>query len=512
MRRIVRLAALLAAAAMLMSGCVFTRQESESIESIALPEPSPAPKNMILGERLPARSTSVTLYFARTDGASFTAVTRSLRAEPGESLLDAAVNALLTPGPVGQEMYFSTGDTRLLGCEFACGLATVNLSIDARNVQSEQELMSLVAAIGNTLLSIEGVKGVNVLIGDESERFSQLPLGVQTALIPSVTAAHAQLQAEREHFFAGDVPIERTAALYFPASEGGFLIPELRTLSFSGENFTETLIAALRDGPRAQRSAFTALPEDVDLLEAPRIITLTTGEHALVLNYSSTLANYLAFSGMELWQLAGSVALTLTSFVPEVDVVRILVNDEPITVMEIDGEIVRFPNGMVRRDDFAARIGSVATLYLPDEKGALHPVERAVARRAALSPRSLLEALFEYADPAGKLALPAPEGVSGVDILGIQVENGIALVNLSAGFYRACQTLDAAAERGLIYAIVNTLCRLNGISGVRFFIEGLSAETLSGSIYLKSALLPNPGIVVNPEDELITEVLLEMEE
>lgn len=511
MRKSLRLATMLIVAAVTLCGCVFNGQESESIAQIPLPEPSAAPKNMILGERISPRSTSVTLYYARTDGASFTAVTRGLRSEGGENLLEAAVNALLTPGPGGQVMYFSTADTRLLSCEYACGLATVNLSIDARNAQSEQELLSLQTAIGDTLLGLDGVDGVNILIGGESERFSQLPLGVQTGLIQSVTTAYAQLQAEKEHFFSGNVPIQRTAALYFPSTDGAYLIPETRALDFSDDNYANALIAALREGPRDRTNAFTALPEDVNLLEAPRLITLTTGEHAVVLDYSSTLANYLAFSGMELWQLVGSVTLTLTSFIPELDAVRMLVNGEPITVCEIDGEIVRFPNGMVRRSDFVDRIGNVATLYLTDESGALRPVERAFSRRDALSPRCLLEALLEYDDPDSGVWLSIPDEVGSADLLGIQVDNRIARVNLSADFYRACQTLDALSERNLVYAIVNTLCQLPGVQGVRFYVEGLSADTLAGTIYLRSTLLPNPGIVVNKAEELLTEILLEMD-
>ena len=500
MRRIIPFIALLLAMAVLATGCALNRQESESIAEIPMPEPSDAPQNMILGERMGARNTPVTLYFARGDGASFTAVTRSVHTEPGGSLLEATVNALLTPGPVGQEMYFSTSDTRLLSFEYAARLATVNLSIDARNAQSEQELMALVTAIGNTLLSLEGVDGVNVLIGGQSERFSQLPLGVQTALVPSVTASYAQLQAERDHFMNGEVSVSRTAALYFPSADGQWLVPELRTLSLSHPDFATDLIGALREGP-AGRQGVASLPEGVELLETPRLITLSSGEHALVINYSSTLANYLAFSGMEVWQLLASITLTMSSFIPEVDAVRVLVNGEAITVCEIDGEIMRFAGGLIRRGDFVNRVGSPVTLYLADTDGALVPEERAVSRRAALSPRSVLETLFGCAGALEGPGLPLPAEIDARDILGIQVDGGIARINLSANFYRACQRLNPKDERSLVYAMVNTLCALADIRGVRFYVEGYSADTLAGNIYLKSTLLPNPGIVRADEAE-----------
>ena len=106
----------------------------------------------------------------------------------------------------------------------------------------------------------------------------------------------------------------------------------------------------------------------------------------------------------------------------------------------------------------------------------------------------MLYALFDSATSSGEDGGAFPSDVCYEDILGISVERGVASVNLSANFYRQSQALDATAERGVIYAIVNTLCKLENIDGVRFYIEGISAETLSGSIYLKGVLLPNPGL------------------
>ena len=109
---------------------------------------------------------------------------------------------------------------------------------------------------------------------------------------------------------------------------------------------------------------------------------------------------------------------------------------------------------------------------------------------------SLLSLLLEYAgETNGTLSFPVPAGVYPEDILGVQAIGGIARVNLSGSFYRSCQGLDAGQERCLVYSMVNTLCALESIRGVRFLVEGGPAETLAGSIYLRSALIPNPGIV-----------------
>ena len=78
----------------------------------------------------------------------------------------------------------------------------------------------------------------------------------------------------------------------------------------------------------------------------------------------------------------------------------------------------------------------------------------------------------------------------------MRVRDGVATVDLSARFYSACQELDEARERTAVYAIVNTLCGLTGVQGVRFLFEGEQVETLSEYIYMRTTLLPNFGAVV----------------
>ena len=499
MRKIHRLCALLTAIALCLSGCVFGRQESEAEREINLPEPSEEPVNMILGETLSNSFSEVTLYFPSQDGTSFSSVTRSVLRETGQSLPEAAVAALLST--TEDRSIRAIGDTQVLGCEYACGTVTVNLSIDARNVQNPQELLALEASIDNTLLGIDGVRGANVLIGNVSESFCQLPLGVQTTQTASVAASYAQLQAERDRLSqAGSDPITRCALLYFPTETGEWLVPELRDISARSGDFITALIDALKAGPQQESCAISSIPEGVELLdEAPTIQTLRNGERILDLNFPSTLANYLPFSGLDVWELAGSLSLTMCSFLPELDAVRVMVNGDPVTMCERDKAMLTFPDGLIHRDDFSGCIGSSATLYLVNGEGTLEPVQRAVSMRSALSPRNtLIELIKAGKDGGDALRLPLPEGIYSDDLLGVQTSGGIARVNLSGNFYRCCQTLSPLEERSLIYAMVNTLCEMDNIRGVRFYVEGRAADTLAGGIYLKSVLLANPGIVSSP--------------
>lgn len=502
MNRAIRLLALLTLIALGLSGCMLSGREPEAVDEIHLPEPSEEPENMILGETLSGGFNEVTLYFPAPDGTSYSTVRRGVRPEGSQSLPEAALAALFE-GTGGQAVRF-LGDTKVLSCEYACGTATVNLSIDARNVQNPQELLAMELSIGNTLLSIEGMRGVNILIGQLSEGFWQLPLGVLTEPVASATADYAQLQAERDRSTQPEgEPVLRNALLYFPTDSGDWLVPELRPISATSGDFIRALIDALKAGPADEACAIPSIPEGVELLdEMPAIRTLSSGERVLDLNFSSTLANYLAFSGLEVWELAGSLSLTMCSFLPELDAVRVMVNGEAITMCELDEEIVRFPDGLIHRRDFSGKIGSSATLFLVNANNRLQPVRRAVSTRSALSPRSLLSELLRYAgSDEGPLTFPLPSGVYPEDFLGVQASGGIARVNLSGSFYRSCQGLDEQSERALVYSMVNTLCQLSGIRAVRFYVESRPADTLAGSIYLKSVLLPNPGIVESESEE-----------
>ncbi|MBQ6373501.1 MAG: GerMN domain-containing protein [Clostridia bacterium] len=492
-----KLAALLAALVMLLTGCV-PRQSGESPEDIPLPEPSAEPQSMFLGERLPSRLTNVALYYPMSDGTGFSTVTTGIRADAGETLIEATVKALLSPSG-SQDAHISPGDTHLLSCEYGCGIATVNLSIDARSAQSEQDLLAQVTAIGNTLLGIEDVQGVNVLIGGQAGSFGRLPMGVQTEVVSSVTASYAQLLAEHEHLAAGGgIPVERVAVLYFPTASG-WLVPELRKLSFDSDRYAEVLIEALKAGPVSERSAIS-IPAGIELTDpAPTLETLSTGERVLTLNFAATLANYLAFAGLDPWEFAASMALTLCSFLPETDAVHIEADGQPLASFQIGNATLSFDDGLIHRSDFSGRVGSVATLYLAAQDDTLRLVRQPVSMRNALSPRSLLAELFDY-EGDGSLRFPAPDAVGASDIMGLQLSGGVVRVNLSGSFYRSCQQLTPADERALVYCIVNTLCAMEGIDAVRFYIEGLAPSTLAGSIYLKSPLMPNPGLVSEPEN------------
>ncbi|MBQ8506967.1 MAG: GerMN domain-containing protein [Clostridia bacterium] len=465
-------------------------------EDIVLPEPAARENEMILGESYAGDTREVTLYFVTEGSSNLTSAARAIRLEKGKTLVESALSQLLNARFTAGVQSAASTDMQLIDVEFGCGIATVDLSIGSSGQLNDQTELLRCVAIANTLLGIEGVEAVNILTGGRSDAICSLPMGVFIAQNDSVPTLYARLQSERESFL-GDPSetIRRSAVVYFPTTNSLFL-PELRTLDFASEgDFITALLDALKAGPQGAWQSFSPIPaSDEEILAGqPALRVNEAGERIVEIDFTAMLPNYLAFSGVDPWQLYGSIVLTLTSFVPELDGVVIRIEGEPVSELAMGEQSLRFTGGLMRRSDFSANIGSSAALYFADSEGKLTCVECAVPQMNAAAPRSLLTTLVATPAPDG-LERVIPAEISAADILGVQIDGRIATVNLSGNFYTRCQSLTASEERSLIYAMVNTLAELPGIGAVRFLVEGNTLDRLSQEIYLKTALLPDPGL------------------
>ena len=211
-----------------------------------LPEPENAPRNMLLGETSAEYFYDATLYYVGADGVTLTQASRTLLIRRGETLVETVLTALLNPSGTAGQVSIAPGDTRFLSCELAGGIATVNLSIEARNVQSDQELLMMYAAIAGTLSEIGGVDGVSILINGRQEGLLELPVGVLTGASENIAAAWAQLTAEADRYFGSSGgSITRTAVAYYPSADVARLVPEAREISFTERECAEELLSEL---------------------------------------------------------------------------------------------------------------------------------------------------------------------------------------------------------------------------------------------------------------------------
>lgn len=495
-----KILALMTVAALMLSACSGASQSSNEIANVALPEPETALPRQILGDTSSAEGAEITLYYPAADGVSLTAVTRSIQIGQNENLLRRVLETLLE-GESGSSLSGGSVEADLIGLEYGSGVVTVNLSIDAGVNRSDQDYLQMCASIANTLLALDGVQAVNILTGGRSEPVCSLPTGAFTDMTENIPAAYAQLQAEQQRFGDADTGgIVRSAVLYFPAQGGRYLLAETRTLEMKNDDYASAVIAALSDGPLERECCFAAIPGNLELLASdPECRVTERGERVLELDFSAMLHNYLAFAGVEPWQLYASVVLSLASFVPEIDAVRIRVDGEYVYDCAFRERALSFEDGLMRRDDFTECIGGSARLYFAGENGMLIGAECPMSQSAAESAMGLLSELFSFNNAASipELRSVLPEGIAQEDILGVTVENRVAAVNLSGNFYSRCQSLNVQQERALIYAMVNTLASLPQIGAVSFLIEGEQADSLAQNIYLKTALMPDPGLVQN---------------
>ncbi|MBE0467720.1 MAG: GerMN domain-containing protein [Candidatus Desulforudis sp.] len=85
---------------------------------------------------------------------------------------------------------------------------------------------------------------------------------------------------------------------------------------------------------------------------------------------------------------------------------------------------------------------------------------------------------------------PIPEGTR---LLGVSVVEGVAYVNFSKEF-QTKHWGGSTGESHTVYAIVHSLCELEGIEKVQFMLEGDPLETL-GHMDLTQPVAPDPGMV-----------------
>ena len=490
---LIKLMALTLIAALCLGGCAKDAQLSAGNADILLPEPADSSPRQIMGDERAERGYEVTLHYASQDALTLSTVTRSLQLGQNENIIERTLEALIDSASLSGAV-----EAEIEQVEIGSGIVSINLSLEAAVNRSDQDYLLLCTSIANTLLQFEDVEAVNILTGSRSDPVCRLPMGAFVVAQDNIAALYAQLQSESERFPSErGGSLSRNVLLYFPAQDGKHVLPEVRELIFTSDDYASEIIRALSDGPLMRSCSSTILPGNPDFLEeAPTLTVTEAGERILELRFSSTLTNYLEFAGLADWQLYACVVLTLCSFVPEIDAVRFYVDQQSVDVCSMGERTLSFEDGLMRRDDFSSTIGSSSHLYFASGNAKLACLEYPMARHTAASHLNLIRELISAQPLSGSDARSVfPEGVGPDDVLGLSLDGQTATVNLSANFYACCQSISALQERQLVYAMVNTLAELEQIDAVTFLVEGETLKYLAQDIYMGAALLPDPGLI-----------------
>lgn len=479
-----------------LAGCAsFSFIPDVSGEIPDLPQPSDQIPEAPQGDATADRTVRITLQYVGEEQ-QLVPVSRTVRLNNGDSLVGEAVRRLLEEPGVRDVMRIAPEGTQLLWSEHSQNVLTVNLSSEALNL-SAQELVEMRAAVANTLCGLGNVDYVNVLIGGQDESALSLPTGTLSQTDGNLAALWAQRLADEERVNAGSdgtVQLERDVTLYFSAPGSDYLLPEVRHVRFSSDNYALQVVNELALGSQTARDV---LPREGQMLtSAPHIETLEDGRRVILLNFDGMLPSLMERDGLSFGRLYAALTLTLCRFVPEIDALMVQVGGVAVESVVLDGREILFEQGIMSPEQFEGCVGRMARLYFANEQGGLSAVERTMDLAGAVSARALLEALID-GPVAGEESVRdvMPDGISHADILGIRLEENVALVNLSSNFYRCCQSMGREEERNLIYAMVNTLAGLDNVAKVRFYVEGQAIDTLAEYIYLRGELLPNWGIV-----------------
>ncbi len=494
------LALWLAAAGMLLGGCVNQISEREMIDlsQKAFKSIVQAPQQ----DGAQEYAEIMTLYFLEEDGVTLRPVTRSVAVRDGLSRAQAALEALLS-GPQEAErgvfwpdLGVSRSD-RLL--EVAAGVATVDLNAHARTL-AQQMLYAVRLAITNTLTEFPEISHVNVLVGGREEGLdlsATLSVGTLTHTDElDVSVRYNRLYEQR----LSDVGVSLLTTLYFPSADGRMILPQARHIAYAQASPIEYLYTILEELGKGAGVPLCVdkLPAPLEYIEEmPEIVRTEDGYMAIELCFNGQLEADILRCGMTLDVYLAMLSDTLMGFVPGVEGLRVSLDGNVLERLGEDqtrdaGEVT-FEHGLMTRNDFVNYVGTPVTLYAMQNDG-LESIQHVMEQSCADNGRARLEALI---DLSGTDVFVLPQGLTPSDILAVYTGTDVISVNLSEHFRRTLESLSSRQERAAIYAMVNTLTEGMNASQVQFFFEGEQVSALAGALEMRGSFVRNPGMVVN---------------
>lgn len=230
----------------------------------------------------------------------------------------------------------------------------------------------------------------------------------------------------------------------------------------SAEQLMNSLLAA----PKSS-GLLSPFPAGVTVLD----LYTDTASGTVFVNLSE---QYGSLSGFDLTIADYCIVMTLCQ-IPWVSSVRVLVEGEPIPYRNRQNmkDTDLLLSGVDERSE-----NILTVLYFPDRDNLGLSVEyRQVKPDGDSAVGTVMTELLH--GPVGINAAPALP--SGTQVLGLSVSGTVCLVDLSGEF------VENAPQNGLgpnttLYALVNTLCALGGISQVRILVEGTPLQNYYGTV------------------------------
>lgn len=231
----------------------------------------------------------------------------------------------------------------------------------------------------------------------------------------------------------------------------------------------------------------SAKPKEVELL------SYEIEKRSLVVDFSSA---YNELSNTEEMMLRTSLSKTMLQ-IPEIKSVQILIEGEKLT--DRMGKVIpsMTDKSFVDADDIG--VDGFETIeypfYFADDSGNLEVEKRMI--HYSSSSEKLQAVLKQLIAGTRKNAL---NGVIASDtkVLSSKIENGLCTVNFSKEFNYSVENVLPDTS---IYALVNTLCELNGVTSVKINIEGDTESYYLDTIDLSSPFEKREDLIKTTEEE-----------
>ena len=476
----------------LLTGC----SAKPAASPVAQLPSAPAGPDAPLGDAGLSQETIVPLYLPSHDGQSLLAFYETMLLPRDQHPAQIVLQALMAH-PGNSRVRPLAGDVTLSlyganPVEISGSVCTVNLSANALAL-SMQELYTTALAISTTLCELDGIDYVNLLIAGTPVAMDvggNLPLGLLTSTTTQeLPVLWEQMIARRTPVgeLPAHTPLTATAALYVPLADGTGVAAEPRRIAFSGQH-PQQQVTALLTALSAGADTLTVAADMPDLnsllLFLPEITELDSGGRRVTLHFTANVKERIAASCDPSCMFA-AITLTLTSFVPSVQQVCILVGDGALTSLyspTLGSQL--FPGALMNRQHFAHALMALATVYVP-QGHQLTARKLSMPYRSASSPRAVL------------LTLDAlPEGLTDADILGLAIKDDTLLVNFSTRYADVLRQ-SPQQQRLAAYAMVNTLCEMLGTRRVRFYFGSETVETLGSNLAWDGEFLCNPALITH---------------
>lgn len=479
----------------LLTGCTAA---PSSVPGLSLPTIAPGPEAP-MGDTGLQHEVITTLYLPSLDGQSLLTFFEPLLLSRDQHPAHSILRALMThPGNSRVRSLGGTVALSLTGAnpvEISGGVCTVNLSANALQL-TPQELYTAALAITATLCELEDVHYVNLLIAGAPVAMDisgNLPLGTLTPhLAQELPVLWEQLTARRTPVgeLPSRTPLTSTATLYFPLADGSGIAAEPSRITFPGQHPQQLVIAlldALSGGAELLSNAAELPDLNSLLIFVPEITALDSGGRRVTLHFTSDVHERLIAAGCDPAATFAAITTTLTTFVPALQQVCILVGDSALTSLYSPrlGSML-FPGALQTRTSFSHALMSQSTVYIPESQG-LRAWTIALPYLSAGNPRALLLTMSNLG--------AIPHGLTDADILGLAVQDGTLLVNLSSRYAQVIRSAEAD-QRLTAYAMVNTLCERLSLRRVRFYFGGAPVDALGSSLVWSGEFLYQPALII----------------